>query len=61
LRDLGREVEKWRTDTPDALIIPPAETRQLVRAVLFLAFEARFATGAELPVDGGLAQVDSPL
>jgi hypothetical protein len=28
---------------------------------LFLAFEATFTTGVELPVDGGLAQVGAPL
>lgn len=29
---------------------------EVARAVLFLAFEATFTTGAELPVDGGLTQ-----
>lgn len=29
---------------------------EVARAVLFLAFEATFTTGVELPVDGGLAQ-----
>jgi NAD(P)-dependent dehydrogenase (short-subunit alcohol dehydrogenase family) len=33
---------------------------EVARAALFLAFDATFTTGAELPVDGGLAQVDSP-
>lgn len=32
----------------------PAE---VARAALFLAFDATFTTGAELPVDGGIAQV----
>jgi NAD(P)-dependent dehydrogenase (short-subunit alcohol dehydrogenase family) len=32
----------------------PAE---VARAALFLAFEATFSTGAELPVDGGLSQL----
>lgn len=34
---------------------------EVARAVLFLAFEATFTTGVELPVDGGLAQVGPPL
>ncbi|XXU50535.1 SDR family oxidoreductase [Sorangium sp. So ce1014] len=29
---------------------------EVARAVLFLAFEATFTTGVELPVDGGLGQ-----
>lgn len=33
---------------------------EVARAVLFLAFEATFTTGAELPVDGGVSQVDAP-
>jgi NAD(P)-dependent dehydrogenase (short-subunit alcohol dehydrogenase family) len=32
---------------------------EVARAVLFLAFDATFTTGAELPVDGGLSQVDA--
>lgn len=32
---------------------------EVARAVLFLAFDATFTTGAELPVDGGVSQVDS--
>ena len=36
----------------------PAE---VARAVLFLAFEATFTTGAELLVDGGLAKIGAPL
>jgi NAD(P)-dependent dehydrogenase (short-subunit alcohol dehydrogenase family) len=31
------------------------------RAALFLAFDATFTTGVELPVDGGLAQIGAPL
>jgi NAD(P)-dependent dehydrogenase (short-subunit alcohol dehydrogenase family) len=30
-------------------------------AALFLAFDATFTTGVELPVDGGLAQIGTPL
>jgi NAD(P)-dependent dehydrogenase (short-subunit alcohol dehydrogenase family) len=30
---------------------------EVARAVLFLAFEATFTTGAELPVDGGITQL----
>lgn len=33
---------------------------EVARAALFLAFDATFTTGVELPVDGGLAQVDTP-
>jgi NAD(P)-dependent dehydrogenase (short-subunit alcohol dehydrogenase family) len=33
---------------------------EVARAVLFLAFHATYTTGAELPVDGGLAQLDTP-
>jgi NAD(P)-dependent dehydrogenase (short-subunit alcohol dehydrogenase family) len=33
---------------------------EVARAVLFLAFDATYTTGAELPVDGGLAQLDRP-
>lgn len=33
---------------------------EVAKAVLFLAFEATFTTGAELPVDGGLTQVAAP-
>lgn len=33
---------------------------EIARAALFLAFEATFTTGIELPVDGGLSTVDSP-
>lgn len=34
---------------------------EVARAALFLAFDATFTTGVELPVDGGLAQVGAPL
>lgn len=34
---------------------------KVARAVLFLAFDATFTTGARLPVDGGLGQDLSPL
>jgi NAD(P)-dependent dehydrogenase (short-subunit alcohol dehydrogenase family) len=33
---------------------------EAARAALFLAFDATFTTGIELPVDGGLSQVDAP-
>jgi NAD(P)-dependent dehydrogenase (short-subunit alcohol dehydrogenase family) len=33
---------------------------EVARAVLFLAFEATFTTGAEIPVDGGLSRIDTP-
>ena len=31
-------------------------SEEIAKAVLFLAFDATFTTGAELPVDGGWAQ-----
>jgi NAD(P)-dependent dehydrogenase (short-subunit alcohol dehydrogenase family) len=34
---------------------------EVARAALFLAFEATFTTGVELPVDGGLAQIGASL
>ena len=34
---------------------------EVARAALFLAFDATFTTGVELPVDGGLAQLGAPL
>ncbi|QRN99772.1 SDR family oxidoreductase [Archangium violaceum] len=43
--------------TPMRRIGTPEE---VARAALFLAFEATFTTGAELPVDGGLTQVARP-
>jgi NAD(P)-dependent dehydrogenase (short-subunit alcohol dehydrogenase family) len=33
-----------------------ATSEEVAAAVLFLAFEATFTTGADLPVDGGLGQ-----
>jgi len=33
---------------------------EVARAVLFLGFGATFTTGAEIPVDGGLSQIDAP-
>lgn len=33
---------------------------EIARAALFLAFEATFTTGIDLPVDGGLSQIDAP-
>ena len=32
-------------------------SEEVAKAVLFLAFDATFTTGAELPVDGGLTQL----
>ena len=34
---------------------------EVARAALFLAFDATFSTGVELPVDGGLAQIGAAL
>jgi NAD(P)-dependent dehydrogenase (short-subunit alcohol dehydrogenase family) len=33
------------------------KSEEVAKAVLFLAFEATFTTGAELPVDGGMSQL----
>jgi NAD(P)-dependent dehydrogenase (short-subunit alcohol dehydrogenase family) len=33
------------------------EPDEIARAVLFLAFDATFTTGAEIPVDGGASQL----
>jgi NAD(P)-dependent dehydrogenase (short-subunit alcohol dehydrogenase family) len=32
-------------------------SEEIAKAVLFLAFDATYTTGAELPVDGGLSQL----
>jgi NAD(P)-dependent dehydrogenase (short-subunit alcohol dehydrogenase family) len=37
-----------------------ATVDEIAKAVLFLAFDATYSTGIELPVDGGLAQVNAP-
>jgi NAD(P)-dependent dehydrogenase (short-subunit alcohol dehydrogenase family) len=34
---------------------------EIARAALFLAFEATYSTGIELPVDGGLSTLDKPM
>jgi NAD(P)-dependent dehydrogenase (short-subunit alcohol dehydrogenase family) len=50
--------EEGRVVTPLGRIGTPEE---VAAAALFLAFDATFTTGAELPVDGGLAQqLDAP-
>jgi NAD(P)-dependent dehydrogenase (short-subunit alcohol dehydrogenase family) len=46
--------EHGRRTTPLGRIGQPEE---IARALLFLAFEATFVTGVELPVDGGLGQI----
>jgi len=52
LMELGDRVTPMRRHgTPD----------EIARAALFLAFDATFTTGTELPVDGGLSQVDAPV
>ncbi|MFP2905627.1 SDR family oxidoreductase [Pyxidicoccus sp. 3LFB2] len=50
--------EKEGNDTTPMKRIGTPE--EVARAALFLAFEATFTTGAELPVDGGLTQVVAP-
>ena len=32
-------------------------SEEIAKAVAFLAFEATYTTGAELPVDGGISQL----
>ena len=36
---------------------PTATSDEIAKAVLFLAFDATFMTGVELPVDGGWSQL----
>jgi NAD(P)-dependent dehydrogenase (short-subunit alcohol dehydrogenase family) len=47
-------VEQFREAVPMKRFGLPEE---VARAVLFLAFDATFTTGADLPVDGGIGQV----
>ena len=52
LKKLGDEITPMkRHASPD----------EVARAALFLAFDATFTTGVELPVDGGLAQIGAAL
>lgn len=50
-RQLGKEL------TPMKRLGSPEE---VARAALFLAFDATYSTGVEVPVDGGLSRVDAP-
>jgi NAD(P)-dependent dehydrogenase (short-subunit alcohol dehydrogenase family) len=52
LRKLGDEVTPMKRH---------GTVEEVARAALFLAFDATFTTGVELPVDGGLAQIGAPL
>jgi NAD(P)-dependent dehydrogenase (short-subunit alcohol dehydrogenase family) len=53
--DRAAEARKWmRSSNPMGRGGRPEE---VARAVLFLAFEATFTTGAEIPVDGGASQL----
>ncbi|MGH8918006.1 MAG: SDR family oxidoreductase, partial [Actinomycetes bacterium] len=45
---------EMKEDNPMLRFGDPAE---VARAVAFLAFEATYTTGAELPVDGGASQL----
>jgi NAD(P)-dependent dehydrogenase (short-subunit alcohol dehydrogenase family) len=47
-------VEQFRAAVPMKRFGLPEE---VARAAVFLAFEATFTTGADLPVDGGIGQV----
>lgn len=46
--------EKMKETVPMKRIGQPEE---IAKAVAFLAFEATYTTGAELPVDGGWSQL----
>ena len=50
---LGPMMEQMRESNPMKRI---GEAAEVAKAVTFLAFEATYTTGAELPVDGGLSQ-----
>ena len=52
LKKLGDEVTPMRRH---------GSADEVARAALFLAFDATFTTGVELPVDGGLAQIGATL
>ena len=52
LKKLGDEVTPMRRH---------GSADEVARAALFLAFDATFTTGVELPVDGGLAQIGAAL
>jgi NAD(P)-dependent dehydrogenase (short-subunit alcohol dehydrogenase family) len=52
--ELDAFADEGRHTTPMGRI---GSADEVARAVLFLAFEATFTTGAELPVDGGLGQL----
>jgi NAD(P)-dependent dehydrogenase (short-subunit alcohol dehydrogenase family) len=52
MRKLGDEITPMKRH---------ASTDEIARAALFLAFDATFSTGVELPVDGGLAQIGHAL
>ena len=51
---IGHVMEQMRESNPMKRIGEPEE---IARAVAFLAFDATYTTGAELPVDGGLSQL----
>ncbi|QSQ21694.1 SDR family oxidoreductase [Pyxidicoccus parkwayensis] len=55
--ELAAFEQEGNTVTPMGRI---GTSEEVARAALFLAFEATFTTGAELPVDGGLAYVNAP-
>lgn len=50
---LGHMMEQMRESNPMKRI---GESEEVAKAVAFLAFDATYTTGAELPVDGGLSQ-----
>lgn len=52
LKKLGNDVTPMRRH---------GSADEVARAALFLAFDATFTTGVELPVDGGLAQIGAAL
>jgi NAD(P)-dependent dehydrogenase (short-subunit alcohol dehydrogenase family) len=46
--------EQLRADNP---MLRFGESSEVAKAVLFLAFDATYTTGAELTVDGGASQL----
>ena len=51
---IGHVMEQFKETNPMKRIGEPEE---VAKAVAFLAFDATYTTGAELPVDGGLSQL----
>jgi NAD(P)-dependent dehydrogenase (short-subunit alcohol dehydrogenase family) len=54
-KDMAAQVVGQFTETSPMKRLGTSE--EVAKAVLFLAFDATYTTGAELPVDGGLSQI----